>query len=65
MNASLTQAGNILGTADYIAPEQALDSATVDHRVDVYSLGCTLFFLLAGRPLYSAGSLMALLAQAP
>jgi serine/threonine protein kinase len=61
VNASLTQAGNILGTADYIAPEQALDSATVDHRVDIYSLGCTLFFLLGGRPLYSAGSLMALL----
>ena len=61
VNASLTQAGNILGTADYIAPEQALDSANVDHRVDIYSLGCTLFFLLGGRPLYSAGSLMALL----
>lgn len=61
VNASLTQAGNILGTADYIAPEQALDSATVDHRADVYSLGCSLFFLLAGRPPYSAGSLMALL----
>ena len=61
VNASLTQAGSILGTADYIAPEQALDSATVDHRVDIYSLGCTLFFLLAGRPMYSAGSLMALL----
>ena len=49
VNASLTQAGSILGTADYMAPEQALDSATVDHRVDIYSLGCTLFFLLAGR----------------
>jgi serine/threonine-protein kinase len=61
VNASLTQAGSLLGTADYMAPEQALDSAAVDHRVDVYSLGCTLFYLLAGRPLYSAGSLMALL----
>ena len=61
VTASLTQAGNILGTADYIAPEQAMDSANVDHRVDIYSLGCTLFFLLAGRPMYSAGSLMALL----
>ena len=61
VDASLTLAGTILGTADYIAPEQALDSATVDHRVDIYSLGCTLFFLLAGRPMYSAGSLMALL----
>ena len=38
-----------------------MDSARVDHRVDIYSLGCTLFFLLAGRPMYSAGSLMALL----
>jgi len=61
LNSSLTQAGSILGTADYIAPEQALDSTKIDHRVDIYSLGCTLFFLLAGRPLYSAGSLMALL----
>ena len=61
VNASLTQAGNLLGTANFIAPEQALDSANVDHRVDIYSLGCTLFFLLAGRPVYSAGSLMALL----
>ncbi len=60
-NASLTQAGGILGTADYMAPEQALDSTTVDHRADIYSLGCTLFFLLAGRAPYSATSLMALL----
>jgi serine/threonine protein kinase len=60
-NASLTLAGSILGTADYIAPEQALDSASIDHRVDIYSLGCTLFFLLAGRPMYFARSLMALL----
>jgi serine/threonine protein kinase len=61
LNASLTQVGSILGTADYMAPEQAVDSATVDHRVDIYSLGYTLFFLLAGRAPYSAGSLMALL----
>ena len=61
VDGSLTQAGSILGTADYMAPEQALDAANVDHRVDIYSLGCTLFFLLGGRPMYSAGSLMALL----
>jgi serine/threonine protein kinase len=58
---SLTRAGGLLGTADYMAPEQALDSTSVDHRADIYSLGCTLFFLLAGRAPYSANSLMALL----
>jgi serine/threonine protein kinase len=62
-NSSLTQAGGILGTADFMPPEQALDSTSIDHRADVYSLGCTLYFLLAGRPPYVAGSLMALLLQ--
>jgi serine/threonine-protein kinase len=58
---SLTQAGGVLGTAEYMAPEQAVDSTTVDHRADVYALGCTLFYLLTGRPPYAASSLMALL----
>jgi serine/threonine protein kinase len=62
-NASLTQAGIILGTAAFMAPEQALDSAGVDYPIDVYSLGCTLFFLLSGRTPYSAGSMLALLLQ--
>ncbi len=60
-NTSLTQAGGIVGTLDYMAPEQALDSTAIDHRVDIYSLGCTLHFMLTGRPPYAAGSLMALL----
>ena len=55
---SLTQAGSVFGTIDYMSPEQALDSAGVDARADVYSLGCTLYYLLTGRALYQGGSLM-------
>ncbi|HUR52660.1 MAG TPA: serine/threonine-protein kinase [Gemmataceae bacterium] len=46
---------SILGTADYVAPEQAVDSSTVDIRADIYSLGATLYFLLAGRPMFPEG----------
>jgi serine/threonine-protein kinase len=46
---------SILGTADYVAPEQAMDSSKVDVRADVYSLGATLYFLLAGRPMFPEG----------
>lgn len=48
---------NVLGTADYLAPEQAVNSHQVDHRVDIYGLGCTLYFLLTGRPPFSDGTL--------
>lgn len=46
----------ILGTADYLAPEQVLDSHAVDARSDIYSLGCTLYFLLSGRPPFPKGT---------
>lgn len=49
----LTAEGSILGTWDYIAPEQAEDASAVDHRCDLYSLGCTLLFLLSGQVPYS------------
>ncbi|HWG44795.1 MAG TPA: serine/threonine-protein kinase [Gemmataceae bacterium] len=46
----LTQACTIMGTPDYIAPEQIADPRCVDVRADIYSLGCTFYFMLAGRP---------------
>lgn len=47
----------ILGTADYLAPEQAMNSHDVDHRADIYGLGCTLFFMLTGEPPFNEGTL--------
>jgi serine/threonine protein kinase len=47
----------VLGTADYLAPEQAVDSHAIDARADIYSLGCTFYFLLTGHPPFTEGTL--------
>ncbi len=44
-----TRQGSVLGTPDFMAPEQWNDPRTADARADIFSLGCTLFFLLVGR----------------
>jgi hypothetical protein len=54
----LTPEGALLGTPGYLAPEQARDPRAADIRADLYSLGCTLYHLLAGRPPFPADSLL-------
>jgi len=50
---ALTQGGEVLGSPEYFAPEQAADSHNVDIRADIYALGATFYFMLAGKPPYN------------
>jgi hypothetical protein len=54
----LTQMGRMLGTIDYIAPEQAQDARNADIRADIYSLGCTLYFALTGKPPFEGADMI-------
>jgi serine/threonine protein kinase len=59
----LTASGVTLGTFDYISPEQARDPREADARSDIYSLGCTFFFMLTGRPPFPEGTVLQKLLQ--
>ena len=54
----LTAADSFMGTPEYVAPEQAADARNADIRADLYSLGCTLYFLLAARPPFRESTAM-------
>ena len=53
----------VLGTADYMSPEQGVGGTDFDHRADIYSLGCTLYFLLSGHPPFPEGTLLQRIAK--
>jgi serine/threonine protein kinase len=56
-DSGLTREGQMLGTPDFVAPEQIRDSQSADIRADIYSLGCTLYYLLTGQPPFRGESL--------
>src|SRR5262245_21395577 len=63
VDTQLTEEGAVLGTPDYLAPEQAKAASSADIRADIYSLGCVLYHALTGRPPFVEPNIMALMVK--
>ncbi|HRX83254.1 MAG TPA: serine/threonine-protein kinase, partial [Pirellulaceae bacterium] len=60
---NVTMRNAVIGTPNYMAPEQAQNASNVDHRADIYSLGCTLYSLLTGRPPFAGDTVMEVISK--
>jgi serine/threonine-protein kinase len=63
LSSELTATGTVIGTPDFMSPEQAKNSSSVDHRSDLYSLGCTFYYLLTGQAPFTNGNALEKLLQ--